>query len=599
MSKISVLAILPYESLKKAVDLSPENNENIEVDSYVGNLKNGVLIAQRQCRKKKYDLILSRGGTAELLKQNFPSKMILEIPISFEDVFHAIMLAKNYDERFAIVSFPVLTNRARSLCQLLRYSIEVYEIHSGKDAEELLVNLQNDGYTMVIGDVITAEMAKKLGLNVVLMVSGQNSVDEALKSISNFAIFKQNFERKSYYDSLIYQFSPFTILITDIHGNIQYSKKSNDEEHSIEFIHYFSNHHQKIINMKEKKQFFQINNDLFRIIIQEEKVNGQGYFLIFSEFLYPLGVQQLSGVQLQSNNKKNEAGYSIRNHFGVANSLGETKETIINYSYSSLPILIIGEIGTGKDAIANSLYLRRGEKDNPYFDIDCALINDKQWDRFLNKSSSPLFFSGYTIHMKNIQEISKYHVNLLIQIIKTTSLFQRNKIIFSATLRNDNQIPYFVRYLQDQTDCLIIHPQPLRARKKDLKNMCVVYLNQANVEFGKQIIGFDPEAEIELLNFEWPGNISQLKRVLRELVLETDTPYISSQSVKRKIKDEIFNGSNNFSYNIDLSQTLDQINYEVIRLKMKQDHLSQKEVANELGISRTTVWRILKSQRRC
>lgn len=66
MSKISVLAILPYESLKKAVDLSPENNKNIEVDSYVGNLKNGVLIAQRQCRKKNMTLFYQ-----EVEQQNY------------------------------------------------------------------------------------------------------------------------------------------------------------------------------------------------------------------------------------------------------------------------------------------------------------------------------------------------------------------------------------------------------------------------------------------------------------------------------------------------------------------------------------------------
>ena len=119
MKTINVLAILPYEGMKEIIINAAKEFEEISLYAYVGDLEEGVRIVKERSDDQEYDLIISRGGTAELLKKELKDRTILEIQTSFEDVFHAVLLARNYQEKFAIVSFPVIAQRAKELCVLL------------------------------------------------------------------------------------------------------------------------------------------------------------------------------------------------------------------------------------------------------------------------------------------------------------------------------------------------------------------------------------------------------------------------------------------------------------------------------------------------
>ncbi len=130
MNKLEILAILPYRELVSLVEKAVSRYSNIHADCIVGNLEEGLAVAKKQLKKRSYDIILSRGGTAEVLRENITDITILEIPISFEDIFYSIMLARNYQEKFAVVSFPALTRQAHSLCELLGYDIIVLESNS-------------------------------------------------------------------------------------------------------------------------------------------------------------------------------------------------------------------------------------------------------------------------------------------------------------------------------------------------------------------------------------------------------------------------------------------------------------------------------------
>jgi len=126
--------------------------------------------------------------------------------------------------------------------------------------------------------------------------------------------------------------------------------------------------------------------------------------------------------------------------------------------------------------------------------------------------------------------------------------------------------------------------------------MLIIYLNEMNVLFGKHIIGLTEEAERIFLDFQWPGNVTQLKRVLRELVMNTEGMYISAEMVEEHIRNEIFDSSETLTFNINLDQTLDGITYDIVNIIMKQENMNQSRTAKRLGVGRTTIWRILKSR---
>ena len=82
-----------------------------------------------------------------------------------------------------------------------QYDIEVYAVNTEEESKELLENLQKQGYSMVVGDMINAKLATEKGMNVVLIMSGKNSVEAVLKqAVQLLAIKSRETEEKDYLD---------------------------------------------------------------------------------------------------------------------------------------------------------------------------------------------------------------------------------------------------------------------------------------------------------------------------------------------------------------------------------------------------------------
>lgn len=85
----------------------------------------------------------------------------------------------------------------------------------------------------------------------------------------------------------------------------------------------------------------------------------------------------------------------------------------------------------------------------------------------------------------------------------------------------------------------------------------------------------------------------------KELILQTAGPYITADMVRNLLRQEgagTFSASPAESINID--QPLDDIIYDVVRRQLAQSKQNQTKVAEKLGISRTTLWRILQRKRK-
>jgi len=593
MNKMKVLAVLPYKELAEMVKRLSETYRQIEVECYVGNLKEGLDLAREKRSKENYDLILSRGGTADLIRQNMKDISVVEIPISFEDIFCAVMLGKNYKERFAIVSFSALTVQAHMLCELLQYDIEIRSIHSEEEAVLQLENLQDQGYTMIIGDVITAQKARELGLNVVLITSSPNSVRETLDQICCFMpLHKKKYRHKEYTDA-VRRSCPYMLAILNDEKQIVYSSfQGKDMEESC-FEQYFVKRYDSLMRAAGKPRVVEIGGNLYQVKVSLEKVDQEQYLFIYGHQIYQRDGEQ-SGIFMALELENRD--YSFRSSFGVTNSIGNTKEEILMCSKTDLPVLILGEAGTGKDAAAKSIHLKNKNHDRPYVVIDCQLTSEKEWMKFFHKDSSPLLHINTTIYFKNIHYLTNNSMKLLKDQIENANILKRNKVIFSEVTVPNESISLFAKYILEQIPCVLLHPLPIRERKDDFKSILVLYMNEMNLEYGKHIVGFTDEAEELFLNYPWPGNITQVKRVLRELIISEDGVYITKENVQRYLKNETLHQSGIQKYNINLDQSLEDIIYDVVRITMNQENMNQSKVAQRLGIGRSTIWRILKKK---
>ena len=154
---------------------------------------------------------------------------------------------------------------------------------------------------------------------------------------------------------------------------------------------------------------------------------------------------------------------------------------------------------------------------------------------------------------------------------------------------------------------MTVYLTPLRERIQELPSLSSLYLNTLNLDLAKQIIGFTPDAFELLTKYDWPDNYSQFQKVLYELAVITDTPYINEKNVRYVLEKEakIYmlnktaqkdnNEMKDAADRIDnsCSKTLEEISSNAIMQVLEKCNGNQSMAAKKLGISRTTLWRYL------
>ena len=169
-TKTRILGIAPYEGMQSVMERAAQAYPDVQLDIYTGDLEDGVSIVKRM-PLNSYDCIISRGGTATLIRQ-VTDLPVVEIRLSVYDVLSAMKLAENYSDLYAIVGFPSITEPAHTLCDLLGYDLDILTVHSREEVPMILEKLKEEGYRMVVCDMVAHTVARQLGLDAFLITSG-------------------------------------------------------------------------------------------------------------------------------------------------------------------------------------------------------------------------------------------------------------------------------------------------------------------------------------------------------------------------------------------------------------------------------------------
>ena len=157
--------------------------------------------------------------------------------------------------------------------------------------------------------------------------------------------------------------------------------------------------------------------------------------------------------------------------------------------------------------------------------------------------------------------------------------------------------PHYAR-LVDMLNCLMLQMPPLRSHLQDIPRLSGLYISTLNMRNARAVIGFEPEANLCMTEYSWPGNYDQFCRVLDELVLHTTTPYISVETVRDQLKREctFYPGAVPQTHALPVDLTLEEIERIAVQQALQAENGNQKRAAERLGISRTTLWRMLQKE---
>ena len=585
---MKVFAIAPYEGLKELI-IELGRNQDFEIHVEVGDLEKGVELASRAA-DQGFDIIISRGGTAELIQKKV-SIPVIEIEVSGYDMLRVLTLVRDYPGKAAIVGFPPISEGAATVCQILEIDISPYVISKEEDVKPTLMQLLEKGYEVIIGDVITVKEAENLGLNGVLITSGKESILKAFQNAKKMHNYFSILRRKLSIAQQILQEEEEGVVVFDTTFNNVYSNTCFTEQLNQTFKASIKIEEAvtEVISKGEYISLIEHNNVFWKV---------KGTKLQESELSLVLFRLQ----RVESNQKRLSDGINIisslmnsspiKSSFIKSNQMKMVIQSAERYSEKEESIWISGEKGTGKEKLAHYIHYRSSKRSFPLMTIHCSLLKADQWNLLLSEEEGLLASNDNgTIFLKNIDSISLFNQKeLLSYLIKNNP---KSRIIVSSsenilTMIESGTFLYDLYYLLAH---LTLSLPPLSKRKEDIDHIARIFINESNTKYGKQIAGIRNEAVWELENYSWPGNITQLKQVINETVLLANGPFIEKEDINTILKTKL---KETEMAKLNLSGTLEEIEMRIIRQVWLEEGMNQTKTAERLGITRTTLWRKLK-----
>ncbi|MCH5150463.1 MAG: sigma-54-dependent Fis family transcriptional regulator [Spirochaetales bacterium] len=348
----------------------------------------------------------------------------------------------------------------------------------------------------------------------------------------------------------------------------------------------------------------------------ESMRNGAYDFLIKPLNLDKLGLivkRALSQRQLEIDNRnlKKKLNIFSGQMIGKSEKMIKIANLIEQVAPSKTSVLILGENGVGKEVIANLIHDSSNRKNNPFIKVHCAALSENLLESELfghekgaftgaikeKKGRFELADSG-TIFLDEIGEISPNIQVKLLRVIQEKA-FERvggeetitvDVRIVAATNKNLKKEVEEGRFREDlyyRLNVVQITVPSLRERKEDILLMVSSFIQNFSKENGKEIKEITKKAQTALYNYDWPGNIRELKNVLEAAVVLSKDGIIDINDLPPYLKNDDEHG--NF-LKIKIPAPMAEIEKEAIISTLALANGNKSKTAEMLEMNRKTLY---------
>ena len=276
-------------------------------------------------------------------------------------------------------------------------------------------------------------------------------------------------------------------------------------------------------------------------------------------------------------------------------------------------VLITGESGVGKGLVAKLIHNTGMRKDNPFLALNCATFTEDLLASELFGHEKGAFTGAVSLKQGLLEvadkgtlfldEIAEMSPNLQAKLLKViedkefirvggTRTVRVDVRFIAATNQNINALVSEGRFREDlyyRLNVMDVHIAPLRDRKEDITPLAKHFLDKYAKKENKKIDGFSEEALDMLLSYGFPGNVRELENIIERAVILERSSRIAPESLPRSIK--LFQVE---AIDPNRVKTIDELNREYAEKILELSEGNKSKASEVLGISRTSLWRILK-----
>jgi len=318
---------------------------------------------------------------------------------------------------------------------------------------------------------------------------------------------------------------------------------------------------------------------------------------------------EISHLKSKEKLLKKDANKSHPVIFGKSRAMQEIMSLVDKIAATDASVLITGENGTGKELIAREIHNRSNRTNELFVLVDLSSLAESLFESELFGHKKGSFTNAYedktgrfTMADKGtlfLDEIGNIPLNLQAKILtvlqtRVVTPVGSNKEIpvdfrlISATNKNLTAMVAQNQFRQDllyRMNTIIIHLPPLRERLEDVEDLANHFIKIYGRKYNKNHIELQKDGLEKLKRNQWFGNIRELQHTIEKAIILSD-------GEKLKATDFVF-----FEHDIkvmDETETLDEMERKMIISTLKKNNFNQIMTAEQLGITRQTLYNKIK-----
>ncbi len=317
--------------------------------------------------------------------------------------------------------------------------------------------------------------------------------------------------------------------------------------------------------------------------------------------------------------KKLVEKYLFQGMVGRSPSMLEVFSLIERVAKHSVPVLITGETGTGKEMVAQAIHNLSPRCNRKIVICDSTSIPETLFESELfgylkgaftgaDKSKNGLFkeADGGTIFLDEIAEIPVSVQSKLLRVLEEHQFRplgsnQNEKVdvrVISATSRDLRELIKKERFREDlfhRINIVEIKLPSLRERKGDIPLLFSYFLDKFNRKFGKKELGISQRAKKVLLSYFWPGNVRQLEHVMERSVMLCQESFLDIKDLPDFLKELAEEDKGDMQELYPFSAlSLEEVEKRHILEILRRAKNNKRKAAKMLGLNRQALYRKLK-----
>lgn len=642
-NKISEICLIAPtdELLKKSEFVISKYHKDIE--THKASLATAVDITDRLL-KKGTEIFISRRGTKRLIEKEVHVQVV-EIELTLADYISVIEEAVKVDGIVAFFNYGKIPEDVRTMCQMLKIDARYYSFANFSDCKHVVEEALKDGAVLGIGGADTEYFAQKVGLRHLVVENSEESLLRAINTAEQLLDMKRNEQEKQRklkvklerYE-LVFNYTHDAIIAVDRDGRIDVLNEGAEKIMKAKRGEYLSRQIDEILpntrlrevmkkGKRELNQLMTINGTLVStnripIIVDGEVMGAVATFQ---------DVKALQDSEQKIRIKLHDKGLFAKYHFddiiGNSYKIRENISLAKKFAGSDATILIQGETGTGKELFAQSIHNASMRSEGPFVAVNCGSLPRNLLEAELfgyvegaftgaSKGGKTGLFEmahGGTIFLDEIGEMPlETQVQLLrviqekeIRRIGSDRVTPVNIRVITATNRDlyeEIRKKGFREDLYYRLNVLNIVIPPLRERRTDIIPIGLkLFEGYAGTQEAEDLL-FVKQLLEKLKGYEWPGNVRELGNMMERahVLLSQKEEY---SFVEKYIQSYLRRGGESTGRDdgekIEIQLTEEPENLEnwekdKIVQTLKENRLEIIKTAEDLGISRSTLWRKIK-----